>query len=140
MTTKARQEQIVVLIDDDPISNILTELNIKTIHELQPVFGYTDPEMGINKIKSIINTDQGDTVILFLDINMRTMSGWEVLDILGKYIEEAENKNLRIYMLSSSIDVADKLRAYSNPWVSGYFEKPMTPEDFGDLLFQKNFL
>jgi hypothetical protein len=68
------------------------------------------------------------------------MSGWEVLDILGKYLEEAGNKYLRIYMLSSSIDVADKLQAYSNPWVSGYFEKPMTPEDFGDLLFKKNYL
>jgi CheY-like chemotaxis protein len=140
MTTKSRQEQIVVLIDDDPISNILTELNIKTIHESQPVFAYTDHELGINKIKSIINSDQGNAVILFLDINMPTMSGWEVLDILGKYLEEAGNKYLRIYMLSSSIDVADKLQAYSNPWVSGYFEKPMTPEDFGDLLFKKNYL
>lgn len=140
MTSKSREEQTVVLIDDDPISNILTELNIKSLHSSQPVFGFTDPELGIDKIKSILDNNQQDMVILFLDINMPLISGWAVLEMLDKNLNEVCKNRVRIYILSSSIDVSDKLRAYSNPWVSGYFEKPMTPEDFGDLLFKRNYL
>jgi hypothetical protein len=38
-------------------------------------------------------------------------------------------------MLSSSIDTSDKVKAYSNPLISGFFEKPLLQEDLRNLLF-----
>ena len=66
---------------------------------------------------------------------MPEMNGWEVLDVIAGTTSGKLPTNVRIYVLSSSINTTDKLKAYSNPLVSGYFEKPLLQEDLRNLLF-----
>ena len=137
---KRRDEQHVVIIDDDPVSNMLTEMSIKSVHSKDYIRSYVNPVDGIDHIAKLINDNPGEQVIAFVDINMPGLSGWEVIERLAPMITDGQANGLRIYMLSSSINTNDKLKAYNIPIVSGYFEKPLSSKDFSDLIFKSNYL
>lgn len=137
---KRRDEQHVVIIDDDPVSNMLTEMSIKSVHSKDYIRSYVNPADGIDHIAQLVNQNEGEQVIAFIDINMPGLSGWEVIERLAPMITNGQATGLRIYMLSSSINTNDKLKAYNIPIVSGYFEKPLSSKDFSDLIFKSNYI
>jgi CheY-like chemotaxis protein len=137
---KKRDEQHVVIIDDDPVSNMLTEMSIKSVHSKDYIRSYVNPTEGIDHIAQLVNNDNSEQVIAFVDINMPGLSGLEVVERLAPMITNGQAKGLRIYMLSSSINTNDKLKAYNIPIVSGYFEKPLSSKDFSDLIFKCNYI
>jgi len=137
---KRRDEQHVVIIDDDPVSNMLTEMSIKSVHSKDYIRSYVNQNEGIDHIAQLVNQNEGEQVIAFIDINMPGLSGWEVIERLAPMITNGQARGLRIYMLSSSINTNDKLKAYNIPIVSGYFEKPLSGKDFSDLIFKSNYL
>ncbi|MBL7692810.1 MAG: response regulator [Flavipsychrobacter sp.] len=137
---KKRDEQHVVIIDDDPVSNMLTEMSIKSVHSKDFIRSYVDPTDGIEHIANLVNKNEGEQVIAFVDINMPGLSGWDVIERLAPMITNGQANGLRIYMLSSSINTNDKLKAYNIPIVSGYFEKPLSSKDFSDLIFKCNYI
>jgi len=137
---KRRDEQHVVIIDDDPVSNMLTEMSIKSVHSKDYIRSYVNPTDGIDHIAQLVNQNEGEQVIAFIDINMPGLSGWEVIERLAPMITNGQATGLRIYMLSSSINTNDKLKAYNIPIVSGYFEKPLSSKDFSDLIFKSNYI
>ncbi len=137
---KKRDEQHVVIIDDDPVSNMLTEMSIKSVHSKDYIRSYVNQNEGIDHIAQLVNQNEGEQVIAFIDINMPSLSGWEVIERLAPMITDGQARGLRIYMLSSSINTNDKLKAYNIPIVSGYFEKPLSSKDFSDLIFKSNYL
>jgi len=137
---KRRDEQHVVIIDDDPVSNMLTEMSIKSVHSKDYIRSYVNQNEGIDHIAQLVNQNEGEQVIAFIDINMPGLSGWEVIERLAQMITDGQARGLRIYMLSSSINTNDKLKAYNIPIVSGYFEKPLSSKDFSDLIFKSNYL
>lgn len=137
---KRRDEQHVVIIDDDPVSNMLTEMSIKSVHSKDYIRSYVNPTDGIDHIAQLVNQNEGEQVIVFIDINMPGLSGWEVIERLAPMITNGQATGLRIYMLSSSINTNDKLKAYNIPIVSGYFEKPLSSKDFSDLIFKSNYI
>lgn len=137
---KKRDEQYVVIIDDDPVSNMLTEMSIKSVHSKDFIRSYVNPTDGIDHIAQLVNKDNSEQVIAFVDINMPGLSGWDVIEQLTPMITDGHANGLRIYMLSSSINTNDKLKAYNLPIVSGYFEKPLSSKDFSDLIFKCNYI
>jgi hypothetical protein len=68
-----------------------------------------------------------EKIIVFLDINMPTMSGWEFLLKFEKYNETIKNQ-FDIFMFSSSINPADINRAKQDPMVIDFIEKPLEIE------------
>ncbi|HTG45455.1 MAG TPA: response regulator [Verrucomicrobiae bacterium] len=75
--------------------------------------------------------DSGNVLdLIFLDLKMPVMSGFEVLE----WIQAAHQANdLRIIVLSGSNDQADRDRAASLG-ASGYLVKPITPQDLENCL------
>ena len=118
--------QRFLLIDDDPSNNLLTKISIAKVIEGADVVDYTMPENGIQFIVDEYTENPVQTV-LFLDINMPTLSGWDVLDKFAE-IPELILPNFTIYVLSSSVDPSDKEKAANNQLVSGYLEKPLSRE------------
>lgn len=62
--------------------------------------------------------------VLFVDINMPIMDGWEFNDAFGE-IKSLLPKNITVYNISSSIDIEDINRAKKNPLVADYLLKPL---------------
>ncbi len=130
MTQEAISEFIV--IDDDKLNNLICTKIIQLSLPGATVSTFTDPEKGLDHIR----TSSGKWCsrgIVFLDINMPSLSGWEVLDIFEGYPDEVK-EHVSIYVVSSSVDTHDKEKAEANPFVSGYIPKALSIEKLRSVL------
>ncbi len=116
-----------IIVDDDPINNFITKKVITNISPQAEVVTFTKPEEGLDYILSIFAKPFNDKAILLLDINMPTMTGWQFLERLEPEAAVISQR-LLIYILSSSIDTADKERAEVNPHIKDYIMKPLTAQ------------
>ncbi len=112
-----------IAIDDDEVFNMITSYTIKDDFPNAKISTFLEPEKGLEFIQE--NIDAASSMqILLLDINMPTLSGWDVLEKLDLMGTEICSK-LKIFILSSSVNERDKALANDNPLVSGYLEKPL---------------
>ncbi|SDZ17546.1 Response regulator receiver domain-containing protein [Rhodonellum ikkaensis] len=118
----------IILVDDDPINNLINKRLISKLNLSPQVEEFLVAERALERIKSL-NCDE--KILIFLDINMPVMNGW---DFLSKYIEVFQERNDKIVMLSSSIDFQDRQKAKLFSCVNGFIEKPLTPEKIKKIL------
>jgi CheY-like chemotaxis protein len=122
-----------IIVDDDPTNNFITKRVIKKISPHADVITFTDPEEGLDCILSTIVKPNSGEAILLLDINMPTMTGWQFIEHLEQE-STVFSERLLIYILSSSVDSADKERAKANPHIIDYIMKPLRAEAVIHLL------
>ena len=108
-----------VLVDDDEISNMIYSMVIEDALGGADIQSFTEPEEGLAHIQNI----KGPT-ILFLDINMPTLTCWEFLEQYEKFSEDIKAR-VKIFILSSSIDYCDRDKAAANKYVQGFLSKPL---------------
>src|SRR5690606_27327183 len=104
-----------ILIDDDALTNLLSKkIILKNINNVE-VKDFIDPELALEHIEAEFrpNKSEGETII-FLDINMPILTGWEFLDKFDRFSPSVKSQFI-IYMLSSSVYPADVQRAKLNP-------------------------
>jgi CheY-like chemotaxis protein len=120
-----KQPEKIIIIDDNILNNKLCSHLLKKYFPDSPeIVSFTSPEMGIQHIVSKSET-KTETTLLLLDINMPTLSGWEVLDELDNLLQELTDIFF-VFILSSSVDQRDHDRAKASPRVSAILEKPLT--------------
>ena len=122
-----------ILIDDDPVNNMLSEIIIEEVFPDARIVAFTDPKAGLDHVLIQRNPNIEGKCILFLDLNMPIMSGWDFMDQFEKS-EISTRHQLEIYILSSSVNPADLDRAKKNPFIRDFIEKPLTEEVVMDLV------
>ncbi len=122
----------ILIIDDDEINNFIAGKLIKKVQENTVVSTCLNGLEGINYIKSKIDMDDFPDVI-FLDINMPIMNGWEFLDLYSE-LEGTIKKEVTINMLSSSVYNEDIEKAKIYPSVNKFISKPLTIEKIQNLF------
>ena len=122
-----------MVVDDDQISNIICEGIIKYVFPSASKQAFTNPQTALVYIKSTYAEQNSGSTILFLDINMPEISGWEFLEAFEQF-DSSIKRHLKIYMLSSSIDYSDKERAACNKNVFEYLEKPLSIKCIENIL------
>lgn len=125
-----------ILVDDDAISNFITKRVIMENSPQAKVISFTEPEKGLECVLSLFKKPKEDKAILLLDINMPSMTGWEFMEILEQK-EPAVSERLLVYILSSSVNPADKERAGVNLQISDYIMKPLTNDAIISILSMK---
>jgi len=119
----------IIVVDDDSINNMYCRYIIKEAlenvasNEESEIVMFAIPQKALNYINSEYLANPVPTLI-FLDINMPVLSGWDVLEELERS-EVVIKDFFKIYILSSSVDPVDKERADNSPLVSGFLEKPL---------------
>lgn len=73
--------------------------------------------------------------VILLDLNMPLISGWDFLGLLNRHEEQLQDQCL-VYLLTSSMDPADKIRAQAYPVVAGFLSKPLTREKIQQIRDQ----
>jgi CheY-like chemotaxis protein len=114
-----------IVIDDDYINNLICQKMIQITLPGADVQTFIDPEEGLKFIASKYAAPEANNAVLFLDINMPALMGWEVLDIFAGYAETIKQR-FTIYVLSSSVDPTDNEQADNNPLVRGYISKALS--------------
>ncbi|MCH7396366.1 response regulator [Belliella sp. DSM 107340] len=118
----------IILIDDDPINNLINKRLISKMDLADQVEEFLEAEKALERIEKL-NIEE-NTLIL-LDINMPVMNGW---DFLNEYLKVFQSRKDRIVMLSSSINFQDRQKAKQYSCVEGFIEKPLTPDKFKIIL------
>ena len=112
-------------VDDDEIHNMLCEMTIKNYVQNANVIAFSNPLAALEHIKTTYKDQEAPDTLLFLDINMPGFSGWDFLEEFERLHCSIKNQ-ISVCILSSSIDVRDKERAYNDKNVFQYIEKPLT--------------
>lgn len=122
----------ICLIDDDQIYTFGFKklINLKGFNS--KVINFRDGEQAIMWIKTRLNSALLPDVI-FLDINMPNMDGWEFMKEFAE-IKSQLGKKITIYMLSSSIDLNDIYRAKNILDVEDYIFKPVNGHQLIEIL------
>jgi response regulator RpfG family c-di-GMP phosphodiesterase len=118
-----------ILIDDDPMNNLICKLTIEMTLGQTDVKAFVNPESGLEYIQTYFSDSTNEvSALLLLDINMPIMSGWEFLEMFDNLSFEVKDR-VKICILSSSIDERDKERSYANKNVLDFLVKPLTDKD-----------
>jgi len=117
-----------ILVDDDVLNNILTKMILKKSFDEVHINVFTVPEDGLEFMKSQPSHNKPNgKIILFLDINMPSLSAWEYLEAF-ELLDASIKERYDIYILSSSVDPKDINRAKENFHVKDFIEKPLKKE------------
>jgi response regulator RpfG family c-di-GMP phosphodiesterase len=123
-----------IMIDDDPVTNIITRLTLESILGTVSTNVFTNGHTALEYISSsFLSERHSGTTTLFLDINMPVTNGWEFLERFDNLSPEIKNL-INIFILSSSVDERDKERSYINKNVEDFLEKPLTREAIQKVL------
>lgn len=114
----------VLLIDDSYVDNLINSKIIQSLHFADEVKIINSPFEAINYLKDAAQTGQLPDII-FLDIRMPAMNGFEFMNKLEP-IKHLLPSNLKIYMLSSSLDPSDLKKVKENNLVTNFIGKPLT--------------
>lgn len=123
-----------IIIDDDPVNNLICDKIIKSLFSDADVQSFTDPQKGLDYICTNYDAVNDQATILFLDINMPVLNGWEVLDRLMDCADVIKSQ-FSIFILSSSIAINDRQQADDHPGVKGFLIKPLTVQKVHDVAF-----
>lgn len=115
----------VLLVEDDPITIMVCDRVIKMASFAENVKACENGKIGIDYLSSL----DGASIpkIIFLDINMPVMNGWDFLEEFEK-IKDRFASLPRIYLLSSTVDPEDYKRAKNFSLVKDFISKPLSKE------------
>ena len=117
----------ILLVEDDSILTKLLEYHLEKIVKC-PVRSFVN---GQDLVKFFSEAKQEKTYLIFLDINMPIMDGWQTLDYLNDFHKIS---NIFVVILSSSLYPPDEKRAYAYPQVIDYRDKFLERDDFREIL------
>ena len=117
----------VLVVDDDEICLLLHKriIEMAMLHDAPQTFNSAEKALDF-----FVNLpDKTKPVLLFLDINMPGMNGWDLLNIIH---QDGFHKELYVVIVTSSVDAEEKEKAYSFSKVIEFIEKP-----FNEAALQK---
>lgn len=123
----------VYLIDDDDIYVFLTKKTILKVKQDVEVEVFSDGLKAITHLKQIKDQPELLPDVIFLDLNMPVMDGWEFLEEYEDISASFSRKN-QLYIVSSSISPHEIERAKNIPTVSEFIIKPLVKEKFMEIL------
>ena len=109
-----------LLIDDNYIDNFVTRKIIEASN-------FAEDIVVVRSANEAINALRGGHVkpdVIFLDIRMPLMSGFEFLEEYDKI--DIDKKDVKIFMLSSSLDPTDMRKSIDNKYITQFIHKPLT--------------
>jgi len=135
----------ILLIDDDEPTNFLNRMTVEQTACARHVAVAQSGEEALDILMGHSSSDTGPDCshpdMIFLDINMPAMDGWEFLEKYRQLPEEKKTSIILI-MLTTSLNPDDERRAMTIPEIAGFENKPLKEPQLLYLLkkyFPQNF-
>ncbi|MCO6163057.1 response regulator [Flavobacterium sp. NRK F7] len=123
------KKKSIWIIDDDAIYKFVIQKLIAKSDLFDEVKTFSNGEEASNALKNEVNENTLLPDIILLDIEMPRMDGWEFMSEIEAFLKKENQKNIKIFMSSSSIAFEDKEKVDSNPNINGYLTKPISYDD-----------
>lgn len=125
-----------LLIDDDETTNFINQIIIQKSGVTSEAKALITATEALNFLKQCLQNDQDLPEVILLDINMPEIDGWEFLEQFSNLDPKIQNE-IKLYMLSSSQNEADVMKADNHPFVSGFLHKPLEVNKLIELFGSK---
>lgn len=124
---------IVCIVDDDDIYQFTVTRTIEKQAIAKKILVFSDGQQAIDFLDANLGRNDNLPDVIFLDINMPVMDGWQFLEEYVK-IKPKVGKKITIYMVTSSVDPTDVDKAKKISDVSDYIVKPVKPEQLKSVI------
>ncbi|MCK7559259.1 response regulator [Chitinophaga sedimenti] len=129
--------ECILLVDDDHATNFINSMIIKKAQIDVHVEVVTNGEEALEYLtgtgKFADSPRKLQPGIVFLDINMPAMNGWEFLEEYNK-LPEAQKAQIVIAMLTTSLNPDDERKANGIEDIRGFLNKPLTVDKLLDVI------
>lgn len=122
----------VLLVEDDPIKVMVCDRIIKMNGFAEVVKSCENGRYALDYLKEKAAGTNEWPDIIFLDINMPVMNGWDFLDELDQ-IKDSLPPLPRIFILSSTVDPEDFNRAKHFSTVEDFISKPLEKDYIANI-------
>ena len=123
----------VLLIDDSEPDNFLHQYLLDKSEKFGTIESVLNVEQAIKLLTEKMSNGKPMPEIIFLDINMPRMNGWEFLDHSNS-TEAFDLSKTEIYMLTTSLNPDDRKKAIEDYKLDGFFNKPLTEAHIKEVL------
>ncbi len=129
-------KKVVMLVDDDNVDNFINKKVIINSKFTDNVFVHTNANSALEFLKNMNELKDSSCAILpshiFLDINMPVADGFYFLEEFDKLSEKITSE-VKIVMLTSSLNPNDELKSGSFKNVISFLSKPLTVDDLTNM-------
>lgn len=120
----------VLLVDDDPTTNFLNELLLKSLNVTERVLVAENGALGLDLLAQTTSPDEPSLILL--DINMPGLTGIQFLEAYAQLPRARQNSTV-IIMLTTTMDARD-LNRLEELNIAGLVSKPLTEEKVKSIL------
>ncbi len=124
----------ILLIDDNSQDNFIHKCVIEDAKAASEVIEFVYAEDALKYLKQ---AGRPKIDVVFVDINMPRMNGWEFVEAFDELYPEL-TADTRIVMVSGSINPADRKKAEQNTSISAYLSKPLTKQALEHVYVLRN--
>jgi CheY-like chemotaxis protein len=117
----------ILCVDDDPITLMLCKMVIIKASFSKETVTAKNGQEALKYFESIKSNISTKPQLIFLDLNMPVMDGWEFLDSFNTS-EFSDFHQTKVIILSSTIDPEDLEKSKKYPMVIDFLSKPISKE------------
>tara|TARA_R110000868_G_scaffold164309_1_gene396786 strand:+ start:5005 stop:5430 length:426 start_codon:yes stop_codon:yes gene_type:complete len=123
----------ILLIDDDNATNFLHKFVLKKTDCTDNIVIVENGKEALEYLQPTENKPSPQPNIIFLDINMPIMNGWQFLEEYEK-LNQNKQGDIVLIMLTTSLNPDDLKKANSFSTISGYRNKPLTANMIDEII------
>ncbi len=119
------------IIDDDAIFVLVFKKILSNIENFQNINTVKNGFVALNELKEMYEKNQILPDIIFVDLNMPVLDGWQFLDELEKL---SFKDKLNIHLISSTIDAKEINKSKTYKTVKSFIQKPTNAKQLLESL------